>query len=220
MKNTNDNRTLGKIRIIRNYLLISIFLALTIGIKSGFAQSRISGGIRAGVAASNFYGADVSGANKFIAPRVGIYLNYSVTNWFSVQPELSINSEGMNHSMMMNKFPYKKARVTYLQIPFLLKLSSNSDWLINNFKPSFFIGPAPKLMVFKSITGKRLEGVKGGYSINQRAKQTAFDLVGGIGGTINSLYTVDLRLNYGLTPTFEDGDVQSVSIALTIGFKF
>lgn len=205
---------------VRRLFLLCIALLLFVGIESGYSQSRLSGGVRAGVSVANLSGNDVSGSNKFTAPRAEFFLNYALTDWFSVQPELSFNSEGGSNSMMMNGFPYQNARVTYLQVPLLLKISSANDLLFDNFRPSLFAGPSANFMVFKSVQGEILDNVTGGYSINQRAKDVAYNMVAGIGGTINDLYLIDLRYNYGLSSAFEDGDVKTNSIALTIGFKF
>ncbi|HKJ47420.1 MAG TPA: porin family protein [Balneolales bacterium] len=184
------------------------------------AQSQVSGGIKGGVSIFNFTGKDVSGSGIYTALNGGLFVDFSPSRVFSVQPELNVKSEGANYGMMINGFPYRRARVTYLQVPILLKLSPFNNGSKPAVSPSIFAGPAFNVMLFKQLNGEVLPDVTGGYSIDQNPKQTAYSVIGGVGVTIKNLYIIDLRYEKGLTNVFKQGDIKSGGIMITTGFKF
>jgi len=207
---------------MKKIAIISFILVLVIGydISSSKAQSKLSGGMRIGLSVSNLAGSDVSGSGPSTTPAGGVFLNYQPVTSFSIQPEVNVVSDGGNYELMLNGFPYHSVRVTYVQVPVLLKFTSDKALFSSEFKPSVFAGPAFNAMIFHSVQGEVLDNVPGGYSVNQKAQSTAFSIVAGIGGTINNLYLVNIRYNYGLTNTFTHGDAKASGIALSVGFMF
>ncbi len=205
---------------MKRFTILLATLVLIFGINIVKSQNSLTAGVKAGTSLSNFSGNSVSESGLLTTFSGGAFLNYSLTPWFSLQPEANLSFKGSTYDLQINNFPYHRATVMYIQAPLLLHFSSTGEIGNTGFRPSVFFGPAINFRLNAELDGRPLQNVDGGYSLNQETESMVFEMVGGIGGTVNDLYVVDLRYGYGLSDIFKTGDVKASSLALTIGFKF
>ena len=194
-----------------------IFLALHGGLVLG--QSPVTSGLRAGVSLADLHGADVTQGQPLAAFQGGVFVDYALTPSLSLHPEANLAFKGATHDVSINGFPFSKASVSYLQVPVLLKYTSPTAWR-GAAKPTLFLGPALNLNITKDLEGQILDDVPGSFSVDQQVKTLSYGLVVGLGATVRDVYVVDIRYDYGLSNIFEQGDIRSSSIVLSVGFIF
>lgn len=205
---------------MKRFSILLVTLILILGITIGKSQSSLNLGVKGGASISNFTGNNVSQSGLLTTFSGGAFINYTVAPWFALQPEANLSFKGSTYDVQINGFPYHRVTVVYAQVPLLLQFSSPEELKNTGFRPSVFVGPAVNFRFNAELDGMPLQNVDGGYSLNQKTEPMVFEMVGGIGGTINDLYVVDLRYGHSLSDIFKTGDVKASSIALTIGFKF
>lgn len=206
---------------MKRFYLLVFGLIFTIGVNTSEAQSPLSGGFRVGGSLTNFSGDGVSGNGALTTFKGGFFLNYSLSEWFTLQPEANLSFKGATHELTLNNFPYHKISIVYAQLPVLMKFSAQDEWESLGIKPTIFVGPAVNFRLNKEYDGVFIEDPNNtAYSVEPDVKAVNYELVGGVGGTINNIYIIDLRYGYGLSDVFDEGDVKTSSIELTVGLKF
>ncbi|CAN5385775.1 porin family protein [soil metagenome] len=99
----------------------------------------LSWGLTGGVSIADFYGDDVGGTETKAGFTGGIFFNYRVSDYFSIQPEALYTMKGSE----VNSGIYGQERTTeyelgYIEIPVLLKLHIPNQNIIT---PNIYAGP-------------------------------------------------------------------------------
>lgn len=203
---------------MKKYTIIIIILGFLVYVENTHAQSAFKNGIRTGLSLVNLHGNDVENSQGLLAFNGGYFVDYSFSSYFSIEPEINLAFEGAS-KVEINSFPFSKVSISYIQIPVLFKINPTISWA-DRIKPSIFVGPALKLNVAKDLEGEVLGNTSGAFSLDEEVNSTAWDCVLGARATIKEAYFLDLRYGYGISEVFENGDVNTNSLALSIGFIF
>lgn len=202
---------------IKSITTVIIIGCLWLGTNQLLSQN-ITTGVRAGIGLNSLNGDDISDGESLVGFNGGLFLNYGISEIFSIQPELNLSMKGANN-VTINTFPFPKASISYIQIPVMFQLSAKNKWG-DRFLPFLELGPAINLNVTKDLEGQVLEDVPGAYSVDQDVKNVQYDVLVGLGTTIDDIYLVNLRYVRGVSNIFEQGDVKSNSIIFSVGIIF
>ena len=203
---------------MKAYTNIILILGFLVNAENALAQSTLNNGIRAGLSLVNLHGNNVDNSQELLAFSGGYFVDYSFSSNFSIQPEINLVFEGASKAEV-NSFPFTKVSISNIQFPVLFKIKPKIT-MSDRIKSSFFAGPALKLNVAKDLEGEVLENASGAFSLDQEINRAAWEVILGARATMKNLYFVDLRFGYGLSEVFENVDVKTNSLALSIGFVF
>jgi opacity protein-like surface antigen len=190
----------------------ALFFVLALTVSQAQAVQITAKGVKAGLAIANFSGDDVSdNASAKIGFALGGYLTVSLSNDFSVQPELLIVQKGSKASMEFMGETYKEiSRLTYLEIPILAKYSFAAG---TNMKVFVFAGPALALKV--GATSYAEYGGESNTETLEEAKGMDFGLAFGGGLEMpfgKNVVTFDIRYTLGLSNCLEDEDGEDYEV--------
>lgn len=179
-------------------LTVSVFCFATV---CAFAQ--MSGGAKAGLNLANF-GGDAEDTDMRVGFHVGGYLNFSLSDAFSIQPELLFNSVGAKQSSSDGDVDYA---MNYISIPVMFKYSITEN---------FNIQAGPQLGILASAKAK-IEGAD--IDIKDSFKTTDFGLNIGIGMDFG-MFNAAARYSIGLSNIADsgDGEVMNNVIQLSLGY--
>ncbi|MGQ8338813.1 outer membrane beta-barrel protein [Sunxiuqinia sp. A32] len=199
----------------RYIFIIALMFCFTIHLKA-----QISHGLRAGLEVVNFTGDEVSMSNFMPVFTGGYFLNYELTESFSIQPEFNLAFKGASNDMILKGFPFSKINLTYLQIPVLFNISSEK--IISGLTTSFFAGPALDIYVVQDADGEMIETDPNNtkYSLVQDPESLTYDMIFGVNLRKDDRYFIDVRYNNGIAPFYKDVDAKSMGISLSLGIFF
>lgn len=108
---------------------------LSLAILTGFAgaahaQTGVKYGLKGGFNTSTFSGADSKGTNYKVGFTAGAFLNFGVTDNFSVQPEFLYSQKGAaikDYSYASNNNNKFKSTLGYLDVPVMLRYNIGED---------------------------------------------------------------------------------------------
>lgn len=204
-------------------------------------------GVKVGINLAKLTGDDAEGLKTKVGIVGGAFITYSFSPTIAIQPELLYSMKGSKwdttetfsrEGVDVSYSESIKGKLTYLQIPILLKVTVPTS---GNIKPSFFAGPALGILLSAksksewSITGQ-VEGVSIDSSesseddIKDNVKSTDFSLVfgGGAGYVVGSgMITLDARFDLGLSSIAkkQEGEdkaekIKTSTISLMVGYSF
>lgn len=175
---------------------------------AGAAAQGISGGLKAGINLANLNGDDVEDTDMKIGYHFGGYAKFSITEAFSVQPELLYNAVGAKSSESGVDGNYK---INYITVPVMLGYSFG--------KVSIQAGPQ---IGFLTSAKLKVEGggTSGEVDLKDDLKGTDFGVNVGLGldfGKINAA----ARYCIGLSNIVDadEADVKNGVIQLSVGYK-
>jgi opacity protein-like surface antigen len=192
-------------------LLLLLFTIITFR-----ASSQTTYGIRAGLNIANldmgFSGLKVSTSSR-IGMNLGTFVNFSLKENFSIQPEL-------NFSQFGSKIEGVTETYNYLAIPVLGRFA------INNL--GFYAGP--QLSFLTSSKTPWVNDNIDGEEDNSRIKSTEFSANLGMDYSLNNKIILSARYQFGLSniydyaPTeddfFEDQKIKIRAFTLSVGYRF
>lgn len=180
------------------------FLALAVSP----AAAQITGkGAKLGLSLANMSGDDIEENDAKLGFALGGFVTYSISEAFSVQPELLFVQKGTKWSEGDAKLVF---RLSYLELPILAKYSFAAG---PNMKVFVFGGPA---IAFKIGATSYFEW-EGESETDDIEDMKALDLGLAFGAGIqmpfnNLLLSLDARYTLGLTDCFEEIDGETVSV--------
>lgn len=187
-----------KVQLMKKGLLLFV-CAIAIATAS---QAQVRFGFKAGVNLANLTGDDVDGDMK-IGFNAGAVAKISVSEAFSIQPELVFSSQGTKSTFEFEDESYDvKMNINYINLPVLAQY--NTGGFIIETGPQFGFKMSAKTKV-DGVGSEDMEGVKG------------FDLSWAIGAgyLTQSGFGVNARFNLGLTSIAEgDGKVKNSVIQI------
>jgi hypothetical protein len=185
-------------------LLLSL---AAVAVLSTGAFAQLKGGVKAGFNFANV-GGDAEDTDMRTSIHLGGYLNYAVSDMFSLQPELLYNSVGWKESG--DGFD-GTGKLNYLSIPVMAKFSFGS----------FHLMAGPQLGMLLSAKYKvEFDGESETEDIKDGFKGMDFGLNLGLGADFGKL-NAGLRYSAGLSniiDTEEDVTVTNNVIQLSVGY--
>jgi hypothetical protein len=205
-------------KVLVSLLLISAIFKIN--------AQEIKYGIRVGINNSNFNGSFSSEdwSSKF-GFHLGGFVEFKISNTFSVQPELDFSSQGANYEYSSSNINYTynesgKYKLDYINLPILAKFYVVED-------VSILAGPQIGILIRSdnpySVT-ENSNGFSDTYSdnrdINDLLKSTSINFSFGLNYKINESFFLDTRYNLGVSNIAEDYDVKNSVLQLSVGYLF
>jgi hypothetical protein len=182
----------------KGLLLFVCVLALTT-----LSQAQVRFGVKAGINLANVSGDDVDGNSMKIGFNAGAVAKISVSEAFSIQPEIVYSDQGAKLEDDV------KLNLSYINIPILAQYNTGG----------FIIETGPQ---FGFRMGAKLKGDGGSLDLKEQTK--GFDLGWGIGvGYLTqSGFGVNARYNLGLSNIADDddGDLKNSVIQIGVFYLF
>lgn len=203
------------------FLVAVMLLVVSTG---SFAQAKF--GLKAGLNIANMGGDDMEDTDSRLAPVFGAFVNFSLSEKVSFQPELLYSMKGAKDSYTdsyegVDVDIDETARLDYLDIPLMFKFDVGGGFNLQ-------AGPQLGLLLSAEIEQEGSSSVEG---MNISASETIDvkdDLKGmDLGLNIGAGYDfgalgVDLRYNLGLSniADYEDGDLKNSAIQVGVSYAF
>lgn len=187
------------------YPLIFIFGIYMYLPSDSFAQS-VKTGARGGINSANFNGgSDDSGARKGFMIGGFIKMDFPLSP-VSIQPEIYYSQKGAESST-------GEIKLEYIEIPILVKLGLTPAGPVI---PNIFAGPYAAFYLNQSSGGGLFPAA--GDNVEE------IDYGGTVGAGIDfeagkSIFTIDARYSFGLTPVFSSGDEKNSVFAVVAGIS-
>lgn len=177
--------------------LFTVVIALFISATAVQAQindaSMAQFGVKGGVNFSNMYTDDVDDNNVLTSFNAGVYVNFPVTDLFSIQPEILYSRKG-SELTYDNVFASGKAKfnLNYIEVPVLLKINVTDNFNIH-------AGPYFAYLIDSKITNDS----DGAFDFETNFDNDDFNkfdagIAAGIGFDFDS-FGIGARYNYGLS---------------------
>lgn len=181
-------------------LTVSVFCFATV---VAFAQ--MSGGAKAGLNLANIGGDDAGDTDMRVGFHVGGYLNFGISDAFSIQPELLFNSVGTKFTDGDGDVSYA---LNYISVPVMFKY---------NVTETFNIQAGPQLGILASAKAK-FDG--GDADIKDQFKSTDFGFNLGLGLDFGK-FNAAARYSLGLSSIVDTDnvDVKNNVIQISVGYK-
>jgi len=182
-------------------LLIVVAVA-TLGISQQLSAQEVKLGTKVGLNISNFSGGDAD-RNSLIGFHVGFISEISLSEKFSLQPELLYTQQGSEAQDVV------KVKLDYISVPVMAKF-----YVADNF--SIEVGPQASFLVSD----------KGDYndsSIPDEDTDAAnFDFGAnvGLGYKLGSNLFTQVRYNFGITTIAENPDIKNSVFQISLGYIF
>lgn len=190
-------------------------LTITIGLvlsSTAFGQSNNQFGVKAGVGFADYYGSMVDDVDNITSFTAGVYSSYSLIGGLQIQPELLFVIKGATGDFTLDPDRYEDFNAGYIQVPLLIKyLVLEGD----GFNAGLIAGPAFAFKVYDNST------VSSGQInlFETELKGQEFSMLGGLTVEIER-FTVDLRLDLGLSDAFDRTNARNRVISAMIGYSF
>lgn len=169
-------------------LLMCVIMTATV-----FAQNRMSGGILGGVNYSNINGKnDVDGGDGKFGFAAGLYLNFPVSDVFSISPSVLYSQMGAKFNFADSLGGDIKQRLSYLSVPIALKFNVGRGIAL-------FAGPQFDFLLAGKLKDDQDNEIKNEDQFNQ----FDFALTGGAQLFTNSPVSLTVRYIHGLTNIVE-----------------
>lgn len=205
---------------MKKITLAVLILALLAGLPQlGMAQG-ISFGLKGGLNMPNAYGSDAGSTETNMGFAGGGYVTISLLS-LAIQPEIYYCQKGFKESGTITidtiSISYEgKARINYVEIPVLAKMSFGAV-----VKPYIVAGP-----YFATRLGSEMEISASGYSYTQNmddfVKSSDLGIVFGLGVQTPMKLSVEGRYTMGLSSfddTGYDMDIKNNNIQLLVGYS-
>ncbi|WP_412559780.1 porin family protein [Winogradskyella sp. MIT101101] len=172
----------------------------------GFTQHTnaqdVTFGAKAGLNVSNFSGGDAD-RNSLIGFHVGAVSEISLSERFSLQPELLYSRQGSEAQDVV------KIKLDYLAIPIMAKYYLADDFSIE-------VGPQ-----FSFLVNDKGEYIDSDLP-DEDTDAESFDIGAnvGLGYNISSDIFVQARYNFGISTVAENPDIKNSVFQLSLGYKF
>ena len=160
-----------------------LLLIAAISLSLVHAQS-INFGAKAGLNLANVTGSDASGNSMLVSFHIGVLAQFSVTDAFSVQPEVLYSAQGAKFS---DAGESGSDKLGYINIPILSKYTTSSG---------FYGETGPQIGIL--LSANESEG-GASTSIKQYVSSTDFSWVFGIGYLTSANVGIDGRYNLGFS---------------------
>jgi len=212
-------------------VFLSVLLAVLSGFFSGEAQAGEQGlvgkGLKIGFGFSSLTGTDVYDWEERVTFTMGAFVDFRVTEFLAIQPELLYNCKGAEITLgghwvgQSYQEELMQIKLKYLELALLFKLlpSKPGSVEIYQFVPKIIIGPVWS----KNLSAKR--NISGILS-DEEVKENDFGLI--IGGGLdnymgrNCYITLDARFQFGFTnlSEIEGTDLSNKQFIVLLGFSF
>ena len=174
---------------MKKLLVICFVLASTQSFSQALFQ-RLSFGLKAGANYSNYTNANFN-TEGMVGFHAGALVNFKLTNSLSIQEEFLFSTQGAK--VKDNVFATENVKVSYINVPFLLKYRSNLG---------LYIEAGPQV-------GMRANENIGNSQIGEFAKKLDLSAVGGIGFQSKGGFGFGARYIAGLSKV---GDFQASTV--------
>lgn len=180
-----------------------IFLLLVMAGSVAVSKAQqITYGVKGGLNVANIGGEDVDDNKAKLGFHLGGFVNVSVAESFSIQPELVYSLQGV-------KFDGdSKYNLSYLNIPVLARYSTQSG---------FFGETGPQLGFLVSAKAKQ-DGES--TNVKDAFRKTDFSWAFGVGYLTQSNIGVSARFNLGLSKLDEDGEAKIFNRVFQVGMFY
>lgn len=166
-------------------------------------KAQVEYGVKGGFNISNIGGSDVNNNKARIMIHLGGFVEASLTDKISLQPELYYSAQGAKFKAPGDDHKYN---LGYINLPVLLKY---------NFDNGIYAGVGPQLGFLLSAKNK-VGGNK--FNIKDDLKKVDFAWVFDLGyQPKGSKFGVDARFNLGLSRLDEDGDIKWFNRVFQVG---
>jgi opacity protein-like surface antigen len=203
---------------MKKLILSLAVLASTAGVAN--AQTGIKVGLKGGFNLSTYSGEDSKGSEYKAGFAAGPFVNFGVSDNFSIQPEFLYSQKGASQ----DDVPYlsgtstinstRKDALGYLDVPIMFRYNIGEDG------KGFFVevGPQGSIILHRrqfseDASGKEISGSR--YTSTDGMNKVAIGYVGGVGYQITSGLQLGLRytgdfsqINKGGTPNFHNSVFQ------------
>ena len=172
-------------------------------------QDPVTLGVKGGLNFANYNGDAIDG-DYITRGNAGIFLNYKVNEYFSVQPEANLTWTGAKNVGVPDgseNVIEGDIKQTFIQIPVLAKFELPTRSAI---KPNIFVGPAVSFSVDDEYDF-------GNTEFNPDANTTQFGVQFGAGVEVGNIM-IDGRYHWGLTDAFDNVDAQNSVFMVSVGF--
>ncbi|PZX18607.1 outer membrane protein with beta-barrel domain [Breznakibacter xylanolyticus] len=193
-----------------------VFAAAAMMTTGVFAQ--VSFGVKAGLNLSKYtveFGDESETSDNRISAAFGGFMNYQLSDKFSIQPELLISMEGGKEESSVEGFDIKStSKITFLNIPVMAKA---------NIANGLYLEAGPQLG-FKLSAKNEMEAA--GQSKEEDIedmKSMNFALGIGAGYEMENGLGIGLRYNLGLSNLYDgegDGTYKINTINIGVSYKF
>jgi len=214
-------------------IIVAIMLSMLL-VCSALGQEVTKGltakGIKVGVNLAKLTGSDVEDAKMLLGIVGGVFIEYSFSPMFAIQPELLYSMEGAKYKDIVEEgiTVSPKLTLSYLQIPVFLKLKPQTS---GNIKPTFCAGPFLGILMSAKAKGSAsAEGQSADVSVDVKDlfESTNFGVAFGVGAAYKLTkgeITFDARYALGLSKIakVEEGttpNVKTATFSFLVGYGF
>lgn len=168
---------------------VILSLAILAGVTSAAQAQTARFGVKAGVGLATVTGEAVSGTNKknLVVPQVGLMADFGFSDLLSFHPELLYSQKGIRYE---SGGDYAQARLSYIDIPLLLRV--HADGLF------FEAGPQVGFLI-----GEKDEFHGGGQTVTSTStdgtRKIDAGYIAGVGYQLSSGLELGIRYNGGLS---------------------
>lgn len=195
-----------------------VFVASALMATGAFAQ--VSFGAKAGINLSKItseMGDESETSDSRLAPAFGAFMNYQLSDKFSIQPELMLSMEGSKDEESEGGYSWEQTnKITFINIPVMAKA---------NIANGLYLEAGPQLG-FKMSAKYETEVSGGGESETEDGdiediKSMNFSLGVGAGYEMESGLGFGLRYNLGLSNMYDgEGDAEYKINTIFIGLSY
>ena len=208
--------------IFINFLIMKktiLSLALLAGITSAaHAQTGVTYGIKGGYNLATFSGTDSKGSQYKSGFAAGGFLNFGLSDLFSVQPELLYSQKGASiDNFQGNGTTTFKSTLGYLDVPIMLRINAGE-----NGKGLFFeAGPQGSFVIHNrdfTQTGNTSTQTTDNTSTDDLNK-VVIGYVAGLGYQLTSGLTLGIRYTGDASQVYKDGASKNYITSATKGLN-
>ena len=191
-------------------------LALLAGLTTAaHAQTGVKYGLKGGYNLATFAGTDSKGSKYKSGFSAGGYLNFGLSDMFSIQPELLYSQKGASIDGYPNSGTTFKSTLGYLDVPIMVRVNTGNDG-----KGLFFeAGPQGSFVLHNR------DFTQTGNTTTQSTDNTSTDdlnkvvvgYVAGLGYQVTSGLSLGIRYTGDVSQVYKDGASKSYTSALYAG---
>lgn len=198
----------------KSVLIIVMQLAFIVFVAPPLWAEDITGGIKGGLSLANLRGEDVYNNSLKYGGTGGIFMRYTLTDIFAIQPEILFAMKGAKYEAEGIK---SQQKINYLEVPVLVRMTLPNQ---SKVKPSLLVGPALGILLSNKITnGEEID-------IKDDTKTSDLGVVAGVGIEYllkKGCIILDARYEMGLTSIMketggEQKDVKNSVFLIMIGY--
>jgi len=168
-------------------------------------------GAKAGLNLTNIVGDDVEDVDMKAGLYFGGFMNVSLNDQLSFQPELLYSAQGWKEDFEGEDL---KIKTSYLNIPMLLKMSLGSSDKIH-----VYAGPQLGFLLDAEVDWE-VDGESGTEDIKAEFSSVGFSLNLGLSFNVSDNMTLDVRYNRGLSKLGDEGDAKMYNSVFQFGAAY